>query len=199
MTTKRTKSVPAARKNAKKTASRPAAKKAPRKPAPKAAPVDTPVDTGPEVVEYVFRGTTYQLQKQDDGYHFGDLTFKALVAFGKHLEKLHGPQEPVAEPDALLEHVETTLAKPPRERTRKTLPEPKEMRVPNDPRVAPGATLTRNYKGAEIKVKVTDDGFQLDGKKFRSLTAVAKHVTGYSAISGTAFFGLWKPTTREGE
>jgi hypothetical protein len=79
--------------------------------------------------------------------------------------------------------------------TRKALPVPKEMRAPNDPRVAPGATLTRMYKGREITVKVQDDGtFLYEGQTFKSISAVAKHIVGYM-ISGPVFFRLVEPKT----
>ena len=60
-----------------------------------------------------------------------------------------------------------------------------------DPRLpAPGATLARTYKGKEYRVTVLDAGFRFDGKDWRSLTAIARAVTGYPAISGPAWFGI---------
>jgi hypothetical protein len=60
-----------------------------------------------------------------------------------------------------------------------------------DPRLpAPGATLARTYKGKEYRVTVLDAGFRYDGKDWRSLTAIARAVTGYPAISGPAWFGI---------
>lgn len=65
-------------------------------------------------------------------------------------------------------------------------PEP----VSNDP--LPGTVLTREYKGREIRVRVLDGGsFEYDGQPYRSLSAVAKAVTG-SHWNGRAFFGLKK-------
>lgn len=63
-------------------------------------------------------------------------------------------------------------------------------RDPNAPAV--GSTLKRSFKGNDITVKVTADGFQFDGQTFGSLTAVARHITGY-AISGPVFFKLVEP------
>ena len=37
---------------------------------------------------------------------------------------------------------------------------------------------------------VLDAGFRHDGKDWRSLTAIARAVTGYPAISGPAWFGI---------
>jgi len=53
----------------------------------------------------------------------------------------------------------------------------------------PGAVLTRRYKGAAVCVTVLQDGFEYDGEQYRSLSAVAKAVTG-SHWNGRLFFGL---------
>ena len=55
----------------------------------------------------------------------------------------------------------------------------------------PGTTITRGYKNKTIVVTVRDDGFEFDGRLFRSLTAVATEITG-AHWSGTHFFGLRK-------
>ena len=53
----------------------------------------------------------------------------------------------------------------------------------------PGTLITRIYKGREIRVRVTTVGFEFEGELFRSLSAVAKHITG-SHWSGNRFFKL---------
>lgn len=53
----------------------------------------------------------------------------------------------------------------------------------------PGAQITRVYDGRKIAVTVLDDGFEWEGRKFRSLSAVAKAVTG-SHWNGYLFFGI---------
>ncbi len=53
----------------------------------------------------------------------------------------------------------------------------------------PGAILTRDYRGCKIVVSVLDDGFEWDGKKFKSLSAVAKSITG-AHWNGFLFFGI---------
>ena len=55
----------------------------------------------------------------------------------------------------------------------------------------PGTVLTREYKGDKISVTVLDGGFEYDGEFYRSLTAVARAVTG-SHWNGYHFFGLNK-------
>jgi Protein of unknown function (DUF2924) len=53
----------------------------------------------------------------------------------------------------------------------------------------PGTSLTRVWHGREIVVRVLDRGFEWDGVTYRSLTAVAKAVTG-THWNGRLFFGL---------
>ena len=69
------------------------------------------------------------------------------------------------------------------------------MRVPRalDPRLPPpGAWLEREFKGQRVAVKVRVDGFEFQGKIYRSLTAIALEVTG-THWNGYAFFGLPSP------
>jgi hypothetical protein len=64
--------------------------------------------------------------------------------------------------------------------------------VPADKRLpAPGTILTREYKGRVLQVEVLADGFAFEGERYKSLTAVAKKVTG-SHWNGYLFFGLQK-------
>jgi hypothetical protein len=52
-----------------------------------------------------------------------------------------------------------------------------------------GTVLTREYRGTTVRVTVLDAGFEHEGRVYRSLTAVAKAVTG-SHWNGHHFFGL---------
>ena len=63
------------------------------------------------------------------------------------------------------------------------------LRMPADERLRPGTILTRRYKGRTLEVEVLAHGFACDGQVYRSLSAVAKAVTG-SHCSGHFFFGL---------
>ncbi len=59
-----------------------------------------------------------------------------------------------------------------------------------DPRLpVPGTTLTRQYRGTEIRVVTLEDGFEWDGRPFKSLSAVASAITG-AKWNGKLFFGL---------
>ena len=65
---------------------------------------------------------------------------------------------------------------------------------PADPRLpSAGSAIIRQYKSKTIRVVVRDPGggFEYDGQLYRTLSAVAKKVTG-SHINGFRFFGLMK-------
>ena len=55
----------------------------------------------------------------------------------------------------------------------------------------PGSVISREYKGEEIVVKVLNHGFEYEDQVFRSLSAIAKEITG-TTWNGPAFFGLRK-------
>lgn len=54
-----------------------------------------------------------------------------------------------------------------------------------------GARITREWQGRTIEVLVEDQGFSWDGKRFRSLSAVATAIAG-TRWNGPRFFGLRK-------
>jgi hypothetical protein len=59
-----------------------------------------------------------------------------------------------------------------------------------DPRLPkPGTILSRPYRGHDIRVTVLEKGFEWEGRPYRSLSAVAKAVTGQK-WNGLLFFGL---------
>jgi len=65
-----------------------------------------------------------------------------------------------------------------------------QIPVATDPRLpSPGTAITRKYKGRTITVTVLPDGFEYKGERYRSLTAVAKVITG-SHVNGFRFFKL---------
>ena len=67
---------------------------------------------------------------------------------------------------------------------------PPTLRLRHDDRLPrPGTILTRRYKGRTLQVEVLEHGFAFEGQTYRSLSAVAKAVTG-SHCSGHFFFGL---------
>jgi hypothetical protein len=74
-------------------------------------------------------------------------------------------------------------------------PVPAQRPVPSEPaasdkRLPPAGTiLTRKYKGQTLQVQVLQRGFAYNGQVFKSLSAVAKAITG-SHCNGFWFFAL---------
>ena len=52
-----------------------------------------------------------------------------------------------------------------------------------------GTQLLREYRGVEHAVKVLADGFEYEGRPYRSLSAIARAITG-TRWNGWTFFGL---------
>lgn len=67
-------------------------------------------------------------------------------------------------------------------------PKPKEwdVRLP-----AVGTVITKTYRGKTIEVKVLENGFEYEGKVFKSISRVAMTIV-KRPISGYVFFGLSK-------
>jgi len=91
----------------------------------------------------------------------------------------------------LVADTDLRLSAPPAQATTQAPDQPPPtLRLPHDDRLPrPGTILTRRYKGRTLQVEVLDHGFAFDGQVYRSLSAVAKAVTG-SHCSGHFFFGL---------
>ena len=63
---------------------------------------------------------------------------------------------------------------------------PRDNRLP-----VPGSIITKTYRGKTIEVKVLDNGFEYEGKVFKSISRVAMTIV-KRQISGYVFFGLTK-------
>jgi len=68
--------------------------------------------------------------------------------------------------------------------------EPRDGRLP-----MPGSLIMREYKDRTLVVKVLDAGFEFEGRRFTSLSAIAREVTG-ARWNGFAFFGLDREARR---
>ena len=53
----------------------------------------------------------------------------------------------------------------------------------------PGTVITKEYKNNTVQVKVLEKGFEYNGKVYKSLTAIAKELTG-AHWNGYLFFSL---------
>jgi hypothetical protein len=60
--------------------------------------------------------------------------------------------------------------------------------------LAPGARMVRDWRGRSHTVTVLEDGFEYEGERYRSLSRIAKVITGV-LWSGPRFFGLTKDRT----
>lgn len=56
-------------------------------------------------------------------------------------------------------------------------------------KIGPGARLVREWNGRTVVVEVTEEGYRHDERTWRSLSEIARHVTG-AHWSGPRFFGL---------
>ncbi len=53
----------------------------------------------------------------------------------------------------------------------------------------PGSHLIREWNGRTYQVEMVEGGYVMDGKTWRSLSAIARHITG-ARWSGPRFFGV---------
>ena len=60
---------------------------------------------------------------------------------------------------------------------------------PQAPHIRTGTQLIREWNGRRYQVEVLEDGFRMNGERFRSLSAIALRITGTN-WSGPRFFGL---------
>ena len=67
--------------------------------------------------------------------------------------------------------------------------EPDRPSPPPRPALTPGTRLIRDWNGTTIAVEVIEGGYSWEGKTWRSLSQIAREVTG-AHWSGPRFFGL---------
>jgi Protein of unknown function (DUF2924) len=121
--------------------------------------------------QFLFRRIAWRLQANAEG----DLSERARRRAAEMADdrdlRIRAPQEFVARPDAGSGRVDRTRP-------------PKDYRVPG-----PGTLLTRRVGNRQIVVKVLSDGFEYESRRYRSLSAIAREVTG-TRWNGLLFFGL---------
>lgn len=67
--------------------------------------------------------------------------------------------------------------------------DPKRRRQPAKERPISGTRLIREYQGTEHCVTVRDEGYEYRGRPYKSLSAIARAITG-TRWNGLVFFGL---------
>jgi hypothetical protein len=120
--------------------------------------------------QFLFRRIAFRLQANAEG----DLSERARRRIGDIADdrdlRVRAPKEFVARPDF---GSPVDRAGP-----------PKDYRLPE-----PGTLLTRRLGDRQIVVKVLSDGFEYESRHYRSLSAIAREVTG-TRWNGLLFFGL---------
>lgn len=59
------------------------------------------------------------------------------------------------------------------------------------PRIKPGTEIIKTWQGVDHRVMALEDGFAFEGKTWKSLSMIAREITG-TRWNGPAFFGLRK-------
>ena len=80
-----------------------------------------------------------------------------------------------------------TKTKEPEPATKTRQPLAIGARDPRLPKV--GTTIEREYKGKKLLVRVLERGFEYEGKEYRSLSSLAKHISG-QIVNGFTWFKL---------
>ncbi|MBZ0234429.1 MAG: DUF2924 domain-containing protein [Deltaproteobacteria bacterium] len=126
---------------------------------------------------YLIRKLSWHLRDQAEGHHV-PRTLQELLDAGPALlparwrERLSRATTPAA--DAV-----TGAVNPDR-----------DARLP-----LPGTELVREFRGRTYRVVVHEADFEYDGRRWTSLSAIARHITG-SPWNGMVFFGLARRSSR---
>lgn len=64
------------------------------------------------------------------------------------------------------------------------------------PRIKPGTRLIRDWRGQSHRVTVLENGYEYAGKRYSSMSQIARLITG-TRWSGPLFFGLRSSRSRE--
>jgi hypothetical protein len=116
---------------------------------------------------YLWHKIAYRLQEME----LGGLSVKAEGKIQELIQKYDPINNKTLRPD-IAESAETA----------KKLKRDKRLPIP-------GTIITKEYKGNKIEVKILEFGFEYKNKKYKSLTAIAKEITG-AHWNGYLFFGL---------
>jgi hypothetical protein len=120
---------------------------------------------------YLIRRIAWRLQALAEG----DLSERAR----RRAEELANDAEVRVTPPRDFDH----RLRPGRTSTKPTIGSP-DCRLPS-----PGTAIVRKYKGQTLRVLVLPDGLEFDGSRYKSLSAVARTITG-SHCNGYRFFRL---------
>lgn len=136
--------------------------------------------------EYLFRRIAWRLQAEAEG----DLAERARRIRARAKELARDTDVRTTPPAAFKDHQGEPDPKAEVRRIRGGT-----LKIDDDRLPTPGTVLTRKFKGVTYSVTVMPVGFELNGEIYKSLSAVAKVITG-SHWNGYLFFGLTPPKKR---
>jgi len=124
--------------------------------------------------------------------------FKVIAKKIQDDEEPESAKHPVALPTLVAKYSKKARSKnksKTAKREKATEPKKSKSRVKpvgsRDPRLPKvGTTIERVYKGKKLLVTVEADGLTFGGKSYKSLSALAQHITGAKSINGFLFFKL---------
>jgi hypothetical protein len=114
---------------------------------------------------YLWRKIAYKLQEQKHG----SLSAKAKGKLKSLIEEYDPINNKALRPDKPTVSRQASV---------------KDKRLP-----IPGTVITKEYKGANYQVKMLEKGFEYNGKIYKTLSAIAKEITG-AHWNGYMFFNL---------
>ncbi len=114
---------------------------------------------------YLWRKVAYKLQEQEHG----SLSAKARDKLKALIEEFDPINNKALRPDTSMVSQQVST---------------KDKRLP-----IPGTVITKEYKGTNYQVKTLEKGFEYNGKIYKTLSAIAKEITG-AHWNGYLFFNL---------
>lgn len=114
---------------------------------------------------YLWRKIVYKLQEQEHG----SLSAKAKERLKALIEEFDPINNKALRPDKPMGGQQVSI---------------KDKRLP-----IPGTVITKEYKGTNYQVKVLEKGFEYNGKIYKTLSAIAKEISG-AHWNGYLFFNL---------
>jgi len=129
--------------------------------------------TGGRHQQWLIKRIAWRMQANAEGDLSERARRRAMELANEADLRMTPPREPKPAPDA-------------EQRTRTV-----GTRVRASDHLLPGTVLNRRYKGRNVRVQVLIDGFEFEGERYKSLTAVARAVTG-KHWNGYHFFNLRK-------
>ena len=121
--------------------------------------------------QFLYRRICWRLQANAEGDLSERARYRAVEIADDRDLRMRAPKEFVIRPDSAFQGVNRTQP-------------PKDGRLPGA-----GTVLTRRIGDRQIVVKVLKEGFEYESRCYRSLSAIAREVTG-TRWNGLLFFGL---------